>query len=306
MNTSVGERLRSLLAGACQPGIIAVRVGRLAVALTLVIGLAACSTLRLGYSQGPNLTYWWLDSHVDFDNSQSARVREDIDGLFQWHRSSELPDYADLLRRWQRMAPQDLDASQACGEFDTVRARFNTVLERSVEPLARLALQLSPAQLDHLERHHRKSNQTFEKDFLQGSPEQRLDRRLERAIERYERLYGPLTPAQQSLVREQLQRSPWDPLRTQAERERRQADQLQTVRQAQANPSKAAQSVRDLMARITTSPTQGYHAYSQQLVQSGCAQFATLHNSTTPAQRARAVQTLQSYEDDLRALTEPH
>ncbi|NWF47647.1 hypothetical protein F3K02_20675 [Hydrogenophaga sp. D2P1] len=302
MNTSVGESWRSQLAGACQPGIIAVRVGRLAMVLTLGLALAACSTLRLGYSQGPNLTYWWLDSHVDFDNGQSARVREDIDGLFAWHRSSELPAYADLLRRWQRMAPLDLTASQACGEFDTVRARFNTVLERSVDPLARLALQLSPAQLDHLERHHRKSNQTFEKDFLQGSPEQRLDRRLERAIERYERLYGPLTPAQQSLVREQLQRSPWDPQRTQAERERRQADQLQTVRRAQANPSAAAQAVRDLMIRITTSPTPGYNTYNQQLVQSGCAQFANLHNSTTPAQRAHAVQTLQTYQDDLRAL----
>jgi hypothetical protein len=295
--------LRSLLAGACQPGIIAVRVGWLAVVLALALGLTACSTLRLGYSQGPNLTYWWLDSHVDFDNGQSARVREDIDGLFAWHRSSELPAYADLLRRWQRLAPQDLSAGQACSEFETGRRHFNTVLERSVEPLARLALQLSPAQLDHLERHHRKSNQTFEKDFLQGSPEQRLDRRLERAIERSERLYGPLTTAQQTLLREQLQRSPWDPLRTHAERQRRQADQLQTVRQAQANPSGAAQAVRELMARIATSPTPGYNTYSQQLVQSGCAQFVALHNSTTPAQRARAVQTLQAYQDDLRALT---
>ena len=91
-------------------------------------------------------------------------------------------------------------------------------------------------------------------------------------------------------------------MRTQAERQRRQADQVQTVRQAQANPSKAAQSVRELMARIATSPTPGYPAHSQQLVQSGCAQFTALHNSTTPAQRARAVQTLQAYQDDLRAL----
>jgi len=303
MYTSVGENWRRPLAGACQPGIITVRAWRLAALLAFALTLTACSTLRLGYSQAPNLTYWWLDSHVDFDNGQSARVREDIDQFFQWHRSSELPAYADLLRRWQRMAPQDLTASQACSEFDTVRSRVNSVLERSVEPLARLALQLSPAQLDHLERHHTKSNQTFEKDFLKGSPEQRLERRLERAIERSERLYGPLTTAQKTLLRDQLQRSPWDPLRTQAERQRRQADQLQTVRRAQANPSAAAQAVRELMARITTSPTPGYPAYNQQLVQSGCAQFANLHNSTTPAQRTHAVQTLQAYQDDLRALT---
>ncbi|MBW8313692.1 MAG: hypothetical protein K0M73_02215, partial [Hydrogenophaga sp.] len=79
-------------------------------------------------------------------------------------------------------------------------------------------------------------------------------------------------------------------------------DQLQTVRRAQATPSAAAQAVRDLMVRITTSPTPGYNTYSQQLVQSGCAQFIALHNSTTPAQRAHAVQTLQAYQDDLRAL----
>jgi hypothetical protein len=38
------------------------------------------------------------------------------------------------------------------------------------------------------------------------------------------------------------------------------------------------------------------------LTQENCEGFAKLHNSTTPAQRQRFVETLKGYENDLRIL----
>jgi hypothetical protein len=38
------------------------------------------------------------------------------------------------------------------------------------------------------------------------------------------------------------------------------------------------------------------------LTHDSCATLAELHNSTTPAQRHKAVETLQRYEQDFRAL----
>jgi hypothetical protein len=54
--------------------------------------------------------------------------------------------------------------------------------------------------------------------------------------------------------------------------------------------------------RLLNSPTPGYAAYSASLVKDGCAQFAALHNSTSPEQRAHAIGVLKGYEADLRAL----
>jgi hypothetical protein len=290
----------------------------IALALSLVAAvllLGACSAARLAYNQAPTVTYWWLDGYVDFTDAQSPQARTDIDRFFAWHRSAELPLYAQRLAQWQGLAQKDISAEQACSEADALRASFNRMSERGVVPLTALALQLTPAQLDHMQRHQTKGDESFAKDFLRGNPAQRLDNRLDRAINRYETLYGTLTDPQRQQLKTGLQQSSWDPQRTQTERQRRQTAMLKTIREVQAAhsaafvasgsrnpPPEAVNALRSWSQRLQNSPTPGYPAYSAALVKDGCAQFATLHNSTSPEQRAHAVGVLKGYEGDMRAL----
>jgi len=303
MNTSFGDWLRGALAGLRLRRIIARRLAWLGAGLVLAVALSACTAARLAYNQAPTISYWWLDAYVDLDDAQSTQTRDALDQFFQWHRQNELPVYAGRLREWQALAPADLTPAQACVQFEDVRERIERAADRTVEPFTRLALQLTPAQLEHLQRHQARSNEEFEKDFLRGNPEQRLKKRLERATSRSEMLYGTLSKEQLALLRELIQSSPFDAQRTQAERLRRQADLLQTVREAQAAPARAQQLVREHYARVNRSPTPGYNDYQRELVRQGCAQFARLHNSTTPEQRANAVRVLKGYEDDFRVLS---
>ena len=46
------------------------RLAGIIVALALALGLAACSAVRLGYANLPDLAYWWLDGYVDFSDEQ--------------------------------------------------------------------------------------------------------------------------------------------------------------------------------------------------------------------------------------------
>jgi hypothetical protein len=303
MNTSCRDGLHGVLAGHHQPGIIARRALRLGALVTLAILLVACTATRLAYNQAPTLSYWWIDRHVDLTDTQTAQTREDLKAFFQWHRRQELPAYASLLRQWQTMAVDQVSPAQACAQFEDIRQRLERAAAETVKPFARLALQLTPDQLENLKKKQAESNEEFEKDFLRGSPERRLNKRLDKAVDRSESFYGKLSPAQRDLLRDWLQQSPFDPQRTQAERLRRQADLLQTIRDAQATPAKAEQLVHEHIARIRQSPEPGYNAYNQALVRQGCAQFATLHNATTPEQRANAVRVLKGYEDDLRTLS---
>ena len=282
---------------------MALRAAKVCAVVTLALAITACTATRLAYNQAHNAAYWWLDSHVDFSNGQSTPVRNDINAFFQWHRANELPVYAGLLQRWQTLAAQDLTGAQVCAEFDVIRQRIDRAADASVQPMARLALQLDGAQLEHLKSRQAKSNTEFEDDFLQASEDARIEKRFDRALGRGEMLYGSLSAAQKELVRNNIKASPFDAQRTQVERLRRQADLLQTVKQAQASPDTAVERVRGHIARISQSPTPGYKAYADELVRQGCAQFAQLHNTTTPEQRANAVRVLKGYEDDLRVLS---
>lgn len=292
--------------------IIAARLGRPLAVAALGLLLAACSALQLGYNQAPSLLYWWVDGYADLDDAQSVRVRQDIDTFLAWHRQRELPAYADRLKQWRALAAADLAPEQVCSQVDVLRAAAGRLIERGHEPLTRLALTLSPAQLQHLERHLAKSNESFEKDFLRGSAEQRMERRLERALDRYETLYGSLSTAQVTLVRQSLQTSSFDAARSLAQRRERQAELLVLIRQLQAAqpaplashapvPRAASQRLQDWLQRgLFTTPS----ADSPQAtwLRQGCQAFAELHNSTSAEQRRHAQQRLQGYESDLLAL----
>jgi hypothetical protein len=268
--------------------------------------LASCSAVKLGYNQLPEIAYWWIDSYIDTADTQAQRLRRELDELFQWHRSVELPQYVLMLQKMQKLAPGPVSPAQACAEFDAVRERFNAFTVRAESPVLWLASSLSPAQIDHLAAKYAKTDKEWEADWLRSPPTEQFKRRLKRSVERSEMLYGTLDEAQIQLLRTELAASSYNPQMLWNERLRRQDDILQTLRRVNAGklpPETVRESLNALLTRLVTSPVPAGRAYSETTVRESCALFSRLHNSTTPAQRARAVQTLKNYEDDFRALS---
>jgi hypothetical protein len=273
-----------------------------ATAIVLLAALGGCSAIRLAYGQAPNLAYWWVDDFVDLTDTQSTVLRKDIENFFAWHRAKELPLYVERLEQWQTLAAQDTTAEQSCQQFDLLRAAYQRSVERSIEPFARLALGLQPDQLQHLARHHAKSDQKFSDEWLDDGEEARRSRLFDKALDRYETLYGDLSTAQRNALQARTKTSGFDPVRVQAERKRRQADLLSTLKQAQTQPTQATALLRQWHNRVLNSPDPSYAAYSRAVIREGCEQYAALHNTTSAQQRAHAANTLRQYESDLIAL----
>lgn len=286
--------------------------GRWAAKLRTIIGvalaallLAGCgSLLRLSYGQGTHLAYWWLDGYADLDGEQSLRLREGLDHWFDWHRTTQLPDYAALLARAQREVMEPTTPQAICAWRDEVQRRIDVAVERAARPLARLIVTLSPEQLQHMERKLAKDTTELRSDFAQPDREERAQASFKRTLERYETFYGRLDEAQRSRLAQLLAASPFDADRWLAERERRNADMLRTLSEARASgdvgPAQAA--VRVIAERALRSPRADYRAYQERLVQANCALAATMHNLATPAQRQHARGKLKGWEDDLRIL----
>ncbi len=278
-------------------------------AACLVGFIAACSALRLAYNQAPSLAYWWIDGYVDLTEAQTVVMRKDIDAFFAWHRSTEVPAYVRNLQQWQQMATVDSTPDKACSQFEVVKSGYLRMIDRGIEPMSKLVMTLTPAQIQQLQRKYAKNNREFEKKYIRVSNEERLDNLMERALDRYEPLYGTLTSTQVSFLRDQIRNSPFDPQRVNTERLRRQSDLMKTLRELQADQSLSASAVSTALRRwherVMRSPQPGFPAYSDALVRNGCEQFAAFHNITTPEQRAHAVNVLKDYESDLRSIKGP-
>ena len=273
--------------------------------LMVLLALTGCGTTRLAYNNAPTLSYWWLNAYFDFDNAQASRVRADLKAAHDWHRQVELPLVAAELAQLKAGALQDATPEQTCQIAADLQARATAPLERMVPSIAAIAPTLSDAQLLHLEREYDKRNRTWREDYLDGGAEARTDHRLTKTAERVETFYGPLRPAQTRWLRAQIVASDYDPDVQDSEMLRRQQDALQVLRQLRATPTAAPQAeaaLRGVLERSVVSPNPRYRQYLERIRQQACATMSGLHNSMSPPQRAQLLDTLQGYDDDVRAL----
>ena len=102
----------------------------------LALSLGACSAIKLGYNQLPDISYWWLDGYVDVREPQVTRLRDEIARLHAWHRQTELPRYASLLDNLALLATGPARVLTC----DTVPHASNEI--SVVEPMARALREL--------------------------------------------------------------------------------------------------------------------------------------------------------------------
>lgn len=285
------------------------RLASIILALAAALALAACSTIKLGYSTLPEVGYWWLNGYVDFTPAQTPQVRDELARLHAWHKQQELPRIAEMLARMERLAPGPVSAQQACGFVAEVQVRLQAVADQAGPATAAIAASLSPSQLGKLQDKYSARNDKFRRDWVHVSVAQQREKRHDQMLDRFETLYGRLDSAQRQGLRQAIEHSMYDPQRVLAERVRRQQDLLRTLERV-TDPATAPADTRALLRayveRVRHSPDKAWRAWQQELLQENCRIFATVHAGTTARQRQHAVERLRGYQRELRELSGQH
>ncbi len=281
---------------------------RLFFILLALLGLQGCSAIKLGYQQLPTLSYWWLDSSVSFNSEQSERAKVALEQLHQWHRREELASYADFLHRTAHWSHGTVESTQVCNAFAEVQTRLDRLMREAVRQAAPVAMMLGPRQLSHMARQWESKNEDWEKDWLRGDEQARMERRVERVVSRYSDFYGSLNTEQNALIKTQLAQSPWTAEWGRHDRQRRQKDLLATLQRVSQGQMPLAQVESELWSvwqRWLRPPNAAGAALMQTMSQQACNNLTQLHNTTSPEQRQRAARRIRAYERDLRDLILP-
>jgi hypothetical protein len=273
----------------------------------LAILLTGCSALRLGYANGDTFVYWWLDGYVDFTDEQKPWVKAHIDRLFDWHRKTQLRDYAQLFgqvqQRLQRGAAQPAEIR---GDFDAVRKRAATVLEKSLPELTDLALSIEPGQIARLEHKFASNNEKYRREYLQGNVDDRQRLRFKKVMKQAEYWFGNFSDEQEARIRKASDARPLDNDIWMEERLRRQQVMVQMLRKIHAEkPAREVVSkmIRDFIDHSFENFTYAEHKAFFDGSSEGMAQMiATIINVATPEQKAHAVKRLQKLIEDCHEL----
>lgn len=276
-------------------------------AITLMFMLAGCSTIRFTYNQGDTLLYWWLDSYVDFEGQQADIAKRDINQLFQWHRQTQLPDYAALLGSWQRRLAGNPTQADLVDAYREIRVRSERLGQRAVPELTTLALSITPQQIANIERKFNDKNEEYRRKFISGSNEKRQRARFKKAMEQFELWFGNFTSEQEDILRRASDARPLDNqqwLEERVYRQRRIVAMLRDVQQKKMNREQATARMqalqRELFGRMESPERKAFYDAS---IDQNTKFIMTAIRIATPEQKAHAQKRMQGWINEFQTLS---
>ena len=274
--------------------------------LTVMVVLAACSSIKFAYNQGDTLLYWFVDAYVDLDSEQAGPVKEDIGQLIKWHRKTQLRDYSQFLAKAQGQLAGNITHADLKADYKDIKARTETLAYKALPELTDLALTVKPEQIANIEEKFRKNNDTYRKKFVAIDNDKKQKLRYKKSMEQFELWFGGFSGEQEAVLRKASDARPLDNQIWLDERIIRQKKIISVLREIQAKKlGKEATSallgnlLKDIFGRFDSPERKPFFdAY----IDSTINLTLTAIKIATPAQKAHAQKRMQGWIDDFKVL----
>ena len=271
--------------------------------------VSSCGVVSITYQVAPSFIYWRLDQALDFDAGQADDVRAKLDRLHSWHRRNELAGYARLLGEVQTRIGRPVSAEDVTWVHEEVRRRYTRILDAAMADAVEVVAGLRGEQAGALERRFARMSADFERKVVDVSPERAREEFFRQVLRSVERWYGAFDDTARARLRGLADKVPLDRRLELEDLRRRQRELVVLLRDVSAGKITARGEIGERLGRFfgrweegRTIPYAEYAERNRAALHRLYAEAATL---ATPGQRERARRELQSYIDEITALTPP-
>jgi hypothetical protein len=172
--------------------------------IALALFLPACA-VQFAYNQLDRTLPWFIDDYVDLTGPQYEALQVSARVQLCWHRSTQLPQYADWLRRAEA-ALQGKLTREALDRLEAEMWSYWRDLMRQVAPdLSGVLVSLNDAQVKELGRRFELKNEEYAALRVQSSPAKQRRHAAREMRKSLERWVGSLTDDQERDVKEWAQ-----------------------------------------------------------------------------------------------------
>jgi hypothetical protein len=250
-----------------------------------------------------------LNAYIDIDSDQSDWVKKDIDNLFQWHRTTQLRDYAGLLTKMQRqLGDGNVTQDELLADYRDIKARTELLAFKALPQLADLAMGIKPEQISQMEKKFAKNNADFRKKFMSGSVQDQQEARFKKSMEQFDLWFGSFSREQEAALRKASDARPLDNEVWLQERTLRQKKIVALLRRVQGEKLNKEQTMsaihnllRDMLDRMEAPDRK---AFFDAYVDNTAKFIITAVRLSTPEQKAHAQKRMQGWINDFNALSQ--
>lgn len=260
--------------------------------------------MKIGYNNADTLALLQLDSYLGLTPDQEHTVKQRVNALLGWHRSTQLRDYAAFIDTIRAKLGGPVTAVDVMEFNQQVNARMMTAGNRAAPDIAHVALTLTPEQIDRAAKKITTDAAKARREFVRAEKNAGAER-AKKYGERAESWFGKLTDEQKEIIRKSLASRPTHETWWIDERERRQREFIGLLRKVQADrPSEEVATgwIRTYFTQLNVAPDADRRARAESYRRGSAELIAQLINHATPEQRTVLDKKLNDYAQDFRSL----
>jgi len=166
----------------------------------LIILMTSCGAAKIAYNSIDIIIPWFLDDYVSFDETQEHKIASLLSQQLEWHRTTQLPGYINLLEEIQEDIKSDVSKEQVNGYYNTTQKMWQIMVIKLTPDITTVLATLEDDQVKEMFQSLEYENKKLETEFVDLTIEEMHEGRIERMNERFERWIDELTPKQQKAI----------------------------------------------------------------------------------------------------------
>ncbi|MCW9047533.1 MAG: DUF6279 family lipoprotein [Gammaproteobacteria bacterium] len=173
--------------------------GRPLLIISLIMLLVACS-LKTIYNRLDYLIPSYVEGMVSLDEVLEEKLRQRTGSLVNWHRNTQLTQYAELLRTFQKDIQSPLNEKLVLQHIATIQLLWQSLEVKLNKEMAELLPLLSAEQQEELFASIEDKNEDFYDEYVDLYNDERIDQYTETTLDTYENWLGYISEEQERAI----------------------------------------------------------------------------------------------------------
>ncbi|MFT4997256.1 MAG: hypothetical protein ACI8RO_000597 [Flavobacteriales bacterium] len=173
---------------------------RTLLAVLAISVFASGCTIKLAYNFLDWGLYWQMEDYVKFNRDQSSLVKDELSKLVDWHRSDELPKYADQLEKLSNGLENGLTVEQLDDTYNSLSIGWQRIVIKTLPAATDIMSKLTDQQVNDFFEILIEEEQDDARDIERDTEEKLSEERAEYLSKKISDLIGKLNDEQKTLI----------------------------------------------------------------------------------------------------------